>query len=323
MHRSGSSAVTRVVNLLGADITRELIPARPDNIRGYWESSEVVRIHDHLLHALGSASDDPCPLPAHWLEHRVAQEAKLELAGAITGEFGNSSLFVVKDPRISRLLPLWLELLDELDIEAAVIVPFRNPLEVAASLERRDGLSLTKSLLLYVYSYLATELASRGRLRCFVRYDRVLGDWRLLERKIRDLLGSRLPPASQEHSVEIERFLTPDLYHHRHSREDLAGLSDVPGIVVDLFDRMNDAADGVEDTALLGPFDDLRAAADAAAKMFRGMIIDEREMMRAELAQLRLSASWRLTAPLRWMNHHRGRLGRLLGPWDDSGKILG
>ncbi len=78
----------------------------------------------------------------------------------IKSEFADSDLFVVKDPRLSRLLPLWFDVLDELGIEAVVVIPFRNPLEVAASLKARDRMSLATSLILYAYSYLDTELVS-------------------------------------------------------------------------------------------------------------------------------------------------------------------
>src|SRR5712671_3764877 len=69
MHRSGTSAVSRVVNLLGADIASDLMPAIPgNNDRGFWESLQVMGVHDRLLGALGLAWDDPSPLPAGWLE---------------------------------------------------------------------------------------------------------------------------------------------------------------------------------------------------------------------------------------------------------------
>jgi len=117
MHRSGTSAVTRVVNLLGADIASELMPPQPDNVRGFWEPLPVADIHDRLLKAFGSAWDDPFPLPDRWTEADAAQRAKRRLAGEIRKDFADSALFVVKDPRITRLLPMWLEILDELAIE--------------------------------------------------------------------------------------------------------------------------------------------------------------------------------------------------------------
>jgi hypothetical protein len=250
VHRSGTSATTRVVNLLGADIAHELIPPRPDNIRGYWEWEEVVKIHRDLLRAVGSSSEDPLPLPAGWAETSATRQAKRQLSELIAREFGNSRIFVVKDPRLSKLLPLWLELLDALDIDPVVIIPFRNPLEVAASLSERDRLSKSESMLLYAHGYLGTELASRAVPRCFVRYNKLVSEWQVMLASLNKVLRSHPLAASPHRSAEIDRFLTLDLYHHRRSRHDLANDPDIPGTVVEMFDRMSDAADTSYQTRL-------------------------------------------------------------------------
>ena len=74
-------------------------------------------------------------------------EVKQELTGLIASEFGEAPLFVVKDPRICRYAPLFLEVLEEAQITPRVVHIVRNPLEVADSLHRRDELSRTDGLL--------------------------------------------------------------------------------------------------------------------------------------------------------------------------------
>src|SRR5262249_5176171 len=103
MHRSGTSAAARVINLLGADIARELTPAiAGNNDRGFWEAKVVLAIHDRLLASLGSAWDDPFPLPEHWLETDAAREAKAALAEELRKDFTGSRVCTVKDPRLGR-----------------------------------------------------------------------------------------------------------------------------------------------------------------------------------------------------------------------------
>src|SRR5262249_25491530 len=195
MHRSGTSAVARVVNLLGADIAQNLMPpVAGDNERGYWESKPVADIHDRLLDALGSSYHDPLTLPERWLETDAALEARRQLADEIDTDFGDSSLFVVKDPRIARILPLWLGLLDERGIEPVVVIPVRNPLEVVASLNKReaikrDEISAAQSLLMYLRSYLEVELATRERRRLFVQYDQLLSNWRIFAERLGTVVG--------------------------------------------------------------------------------------------------------------------------------------
>jgi hypothetical protein len=270
MHRSGSSAAARVINLLGADIARELTPAiAGNNDRGFWEAKAVLAIHDRLLAALGSAWDDPFALPERWIETDAARQAKRALADEIAKDFIGSRVCVAKDPRLGRLLPLWLELLDELEIEPVVAVSVRNPLEVAASLRQRDRFPLAKSLLMYLRHALETELASRGRRRIFVRYDHLLVDWRSFARKLEKVLGSRLLAPLAGSDDAIDRFLTLDLYHNRATHETLGTMPGVPAMIVELFDRMSEAADTGDETALRQACDRVRAELGGASQLFR------------------------------------------------------
>jgi hypothetical protein len=253
LHRSGTSAVTRLINLLGADVADDLLPATPDNSRGYWESQAVIAIHSQLLKSVTTGQRDrfdPAPLPAGWLATDAAREARRRLANVIRADYSDSSLFVVKDPRIARLLPLWIEVLQDLDIAPTVVIPFRNPLEVAQSLARRDQVSLPKALLLYLHVYLELELASRSVPRVFVRYDHLLRDWHPFARRITRMSGLGLMPPSEGVAIEIERFLTDGLYHHRCCREQMIRQPEVAPAIVELFDTMNEAAETGRETRL-------------------------------------------------------------------------
>jgi hypothetical protein len=302
MHRTGTSAVARVVSLLGADLPKDLISPNANNVRGYWEPTAVVRVHNQLLEALGTSSADPLPLPRDWLELSCTQQAKAELAGILESDFSESSLFVVKDPRIAKVLPLWLELLDELHVDTRVVIPFRHPLDVAASLKARDSMSLATSLLLYADSYLNAELSSRGRRRCFVSYDQLLSDWRHLQRKLTDLLGKGFPEESPERSFEIERYLSSDLRHHQHNRDDLRRLTNAQPIVAELYDLLKESALSDDSIRLQKSFDRLRRLFDDAASLYRPYMIDERSRWQEAVNQYEHSKSWKATAPLRWMN---------------------
>jgi hypothetical protein len=307
LHRSGTSAVARLVNLLGADIAGDLLPKDAGNSRGYWESQAVVDIHARLLKAVGTAPDpfDPAPLRADWLTTGFARAAKSRLADLIQSEFADSRLFVVKDPRISRLLPLWMDMLRDLDIAPVVVIPFRNPLEVAASLAQRDRLALPKALLLYFHAYLETEQASRSAPRVFVRYDSLLKDWRPFAERLAQISGARFCPPAGEAAKKIDEFLTAALYHHRFSRAQMVRQPGIPAEIVEMFDLMDGAARTGNDRKLRAASDRFRADADAAARLYRGFVIAELRDLRQQLIRLRQafesSTSWRVTAPLRWV----------------------
>lgn len=49
MHRSGTSAFTRLLNLAGAESPKNLMEAKTDNVRGFWESEAVCGVNDAFL----------------------------------------------------------------------------------------------------------------------------------------------------------------------------------------------------------------------------------------------------------------------------------
>jgi hypothetical protein len=310
LHRSGTSAVARLVNLLGADIAADLLPEDQSNSRGYWESRAAVDIHAHLLSAVAALPDpfDPFPLPAGWLSTGFARDAKFRLTDLIEGEFGDSRLFVVKDPRICRLLPLWIEVLNELDIEPIVVIPFRNPLEVATSLAERDRVPLSKALLLYFHTYLEAERASRSAPRVFVRYDSLLNDWRPFADRLAGISAARFLPPASDAAAAIDEFLTATLYHHRFSRLQVMQQPGIPPEIVEVFDLMDEAARTGGEDRLRAAFDRHRAEADAAARLYQGFVIGEIRDLRRQVVSLRQtfesSTSWHITAPLRWLKTH-------------------
>src|SRR5260221_10300477 len=59
MHRSGTSLITRLINLLGAYVGAPdvMLPPSPDNPGGYWERWDVVAVNDALLATRGCTWD--------------------------------------------------------------------------------------------------------------------------------------------------------------------------------------------------------------------------------------------------------------------------
>ncbi len=172
MHRSGTSAVARTLGLCGATLPRESLPPNEHNETGYWEPEAVVRLHDEFLSDNASWFDDVGALPPNWHNSQLASAYAERLGEALEDAYGEAALWVVKDPRLCRLLPLWRGVLDQLKVAPLVVLPVRNPLEVAASLSRRDNFTRSKSLLLWLRHFLEAEVASRDIPRSFVQIGR-------------------------------------------------------------------------------------------------------------------------------------------------------
>jgi glycosyltransferase involved in cell wall biosynthesis len=202
-------------------------PLIGSNELGFWEPEAVVQAHEEFLAAIDSSWDDVAPLPDGAFTATAALEFRQRLTLLLQDEYGTSPLFVVKDPRISRLLPLWFAVLAELQVAPSTAIAVRNPLEVAASLKARDGFTTTKSLLLWLRHTLESELHSRGRQRTIVMYDELLRDWQGALARVGDDLKITWPSKSHRTDVEIENFLSAVHRHHAFDWRDLEGRVDV------------------------------------------------------------------------------------------------
>lgn len=213
MHRSGTSALTRVLSLAGAALPEQLMGASENNPKGYFESERLYDLHEALLEEAGTSWDDLSPFPRAWYESPNAGAWMQRLRDAIREEFGDATLLTVKDPRVCKLVPLWVEALRGLGIEPTFLIPVRNPLDIAASLRRAEGVDEAKSTLLWLHYFLAAERGTRGHPRAFVGYDDLLEDWRRVMLRVESELGLVLPRASRRAQAEIDEFLARELRH--------------------------------------------------------------------------------------------------------------
>lgn len=147
MHRSGTSALAGVLNLLGCDAPANQMKPTVDNEKGYFESTSVLTLHNDLLSSAGSSWDDWLPINPGWFKSNRVEEFHDRALELVKGEFGDSRLFVLKDPRICRLVPFWEDVLKESGAAPRYVLTHRNPLEVAASLAKRDGMNTGTGML--------------------------------------------------------------------------------------------------------------------------------------------------------------------------------
>jgi GT2 family glycosyltransferase/glycosyltransferase involved in cell wall biosynthesis len=215
MHRSGTSVLAGSCRLLGAELGERMMAAGQDNVMGFWEHDEIVRIHDELLERLGFAWDDVRALPDKWWNYEVIRPQREALAAVLKRDFGGSGLACVKDPRLCRLLPLWQELLKELGWQPLYLLATRDPSEIIASLKTRNGFAAEKSALLTLRYLLDAEAASRGGARAFVDYAEVLKDWRGTLEPAWSQLGLAWPGDSARLEAEADRFVHKELRHQR------------------------------------------------------------------------------------------------------------
>ncbi|OQW93086.1 MAG: hypothetical protein BWK79_13000 [Beggiatoa sp. IS2] len=214
MHRSGTSALIRVLNLLGIDIGSQLIPANPANEKGFWELIAIARANEEILQSLHSAWFNPLPLPEQWWQSPLLFWWRRYLTQIIQQNFSKSPLWGIKDPRLCRLLPLWIPLIEELGNPIKSVIIIRHPEEVVASLQARDQLPRHLSLWLWLTYTLEAEYYSRSYPRVFITYQELLQNWQKTVKKIANTLKLTWPNAINSVQSAIDEFLTNELKHH-------------------------------------------------------------------------------------------------------------
>lgn len=213
MHRSGTSALTRVLNLLGCALPANLIGPGDGNELGHWEAIDAVALNDEILASAGSSWDDWGPINEDWRQSGLRPEMMKRITALVEVHAELGPLFAVKDPRICRIADLWLEGMDAADIEPLVVLMVRNPAEVIRSLESRDLMAPSYGQLLWLRHVLDAEFASRGRKRVVCRYDQLMRNWYGTIAGIRSGLGVSLPRNSRKTHAEIEAFLSREQQH--------------------------------------------------------------------------------------------------------------
>ncbi|MFM8973629.1 MAG: sulfotransferase family protein [Actinomycetota bacterium] len=157
MHRSGTSAITRALNLLGAEI------GPTGDLGQYWESQRMRVPLDAVLAAFDGAWDAPGVMPEGW-ERTAAVRAVEPQARAALGAYGEPAVMVWKDPRACLEMPFWRPLLGG---DPVVVLIHRHPEEVWGSLDTRNGFGPGLSFALWE-RYNADALRGAAGLRAVV-----------------------------------------------------------------------------------------------------------------------------------------------------------
>jgi len=213
MHRSATSATAGCLNHVGYNAGTDLFQPDAFNQKGYFENRKINYFNDDLLSHLNARWDDTFHLSNTLSADEIDETFHTRLEVIIRSEFGEANRIVIKDPRISFFLPLYVRVLSQFGFAIKIIVNFRNPYEIAKSLKTRDNFSISKSLLLWMDYTLRAEKYSRTLQRAFVDYSDLINKPSETFKKIDAIIGLQ----SNEKLIEesgINSFIEPGLKHH-------------------------------------------------------------------------------------------------------------
>jgi hypothetical protein len=223
MHRSGTSAMTGVLSIMGLDLGGQLIPAASCNEKGFFENQRIVDINNKILEELHTTCF--AVLPNNWQGNKKIAFYRQEIAKIIETDFLKSEIFLLKDPRLCLLLPLWQEVMLKLGVECRYVLPIRHPFEVAESLKVRDHFWNEKSAFLWAYYQLAAEFYTRGMVRIVVPYERLLANPKAVIEETGKCLAISFPKEISKSLSEVNDFLDPTMKHYMLSSLKKKGLA--------------------------------------------------------------------------------------------------
>lgn len=226
MHRSGTSALTRILNLLGADLPDDLIKANAYNKSGYWEPSAVVALNDAWLTKARAAWDAPY-LPEEALTGALPRSAVKTAADTISDAFGaGHDLIALKDPRCTLFAPTWRQAIVRAGYAPAQLIIHRDAAEVAQSLAHRDGFSPDEAGLLWAWYCLKALEAHAANGGVVMSYAALREDWRSVMERVKHELSLEALTLTEEASAQVDAFL-----QEPRSKSEAAFSADVSDII--------------------------------------------------------------------------------------------
>jgi hypothetical protein len=268
MHRSGTSAFARVASLLGAALPQVLNTGTVGDPVDHWEPLPLVECHDEMLWETGGRW---CDWRAFLLDDSAAgllARFKDEISGILAEQFGSAPLFVLKDPRISRFVPLYRDILTELAIAPRYLLVLRNPLAVMMSLRTRDDMTPDFAALLWLRHMLDAERATRGEPRAIASYERLMADWRPVMAGVAAGLGLDWPIPPQTAAATIDAFLQPAMQHQSFTDRDLENRAEISLWVKETYQSMRLLERHPDDLSALATLDRVHADFSRRALIF-------------------------------------------------------
>ena len=247
MHRSGTSALARVLNLMGLYFGGEQVSTgrNLENQKGFWERRDVRTLNDTILFNANCDWDCVSTFRVNELPSETLDDYRAAMADIVMDMDAHRPWFL-KEPRFCLLFPVWRAVLE---------MPFcihihRNPLEVAHSLKERNGVSIRVGLALWeLYNRLALQ-ASTGLPRHIVSYadllDDPMGTVEAVHAALVDFGAYELRVPSRR---ELAAFLDQGLRHHRRELKSLQSVATASQL--ELYDALN--ADHPPDSVVRAP----------------------------------------------------------------------
>lgn len=215
--RSGSSIVTRLINLMGAvfNVNSPSVGFKDESAKGFWERSDVNDCNEEILRYHGCEWNQL----ANWkIQSSTPKKVLNDLEKALQRiertitELDKEKPWVIKDPRLCLTFTCWRPLLPQ----AIPVIVWRHPLETAMSLKTVHQMPLMHGLALWEYYYAAALSAMKGIEPLFVSHHELMEKPDAVIKSLLENLQKRgAESLKMPDKAEWEFFFRPELQVHK------------------------------------------------------------------------------------------------------------
>ena len=235
MHRSGTSAITRGLEVLGVKLGDNLYPAAIDNPKGFWEDTDFLGINEELLAHLDYSVDRLGLIDWQMPSTAIVESLELKAEKLVSERCKKNALWGFKDPRTARLLPFWQAVFERVGCDVRYVIATRNPISIVESLYKRSGFEGGITFYLWLEHLIPAISGTINAKGVVVDYDQLLENPKLQLLRVAKALGVTAPEPLALFAFESE-FLDVGLRHTYFTMQDLERYPSVPLQVVTAYD---------------------------------------------------------------------------------------
>ncbi|MDD2923809.1 glycoside hydrolase family 99-like domain-containing protein [Rhodoferax sp.] len=234
MHRSGTSAITRGLQVLGVDLGQTMYgPLAGVNEKGFWEDIYFNDLDVEILNDLGLDWHSLANIDEKDVDVLRNKGFFLRAVELLRQKVDDSPLFGFKDPRVTKLLPFWRAVFKHCEFDVGYVLALRHPISVVKSLKKRDNFDAEKSYLLWLGHVIRMMSDSADGKRVLVDYDSLM----LLPDHQLGRIAEQLNLIIDHDALQVykQEFLDLGLRHTVYDLNDLALDDACPALVREVY----------------------------------------------------------------------------------------
>ena len=237
MHRSGTSVITRGLQVMGVELGDQLMPASEgNNSKGFWEDVDINALNIEMLHFLKLDWHFLTPIQLSDVDTLCKNGYLQRATELLQKKTAGKAIFGFKDPRLAKLLPFWKEVFTRSQMTVEYIIVIRHPLSVSSSLAKRNGFDVEKSYLLWLEHVIGSLVGTQEKNRVLVDYDAFM---RAPESELaRIAKGLQLGISAEEFQRFQLEFLDPELQHTIYELDELMHDTTAPPLLQDIYSSL-------------------------------------------------------------------------------------